>query len=447
MRRFSALLMLITLAACTGSTAETDLPVSLPEPEIVSSESAAPAEDMGVNIEGTPSPIDTALPSADYFSQSNPLSDNSFTIPLAVRHVTKYQATLFFELQNPADGMLVVRSLGSLQPQAEILFTSADKRQMITVGGLEPGEEYESLVLFCDHKSSCTQPGFAGKEWGSVRFKTADDEWPLRVAVLGDASFGDESTQALIQLISAQDLDFLVHTGDVVYEADSSDVFQSYTLKFFEPFAPILHQMPVYTVLGNHDYDSTVMWQGAPYYDLVFPPFPNSDDEHADNRRSNQYYAFSYQDIQFLMLDTHVFAGGSGREEQDTWLRERLSDPRYRLTIPVFHVASYSSSAVHPDDGLPVRYSWNQLFESANVPITLSGHFHHYERVLVNGISYIVTGGGSSTLYAQGDLVPGSQGYFRKTHFVLLEIFKDYIDLKAIDLGGEIIDSAVIEIE
>ena len=86
-------------------------------------------------------------------------------------------------------------------------------------------------------------------------------------------------------------------------------------------------------------------------------------------------------------------------------LKERLADPRFRITIPVFHVAPYSSSIVHPDDGLPVRYSWNWRFEQSKVPLVLSGHFHHYERLVANGITYIVSGGGSSTLYAQGELL------------------------------------------
>ena len=146
------------------------------------------------------------------------------------------------------------------------------------------------------------------------------------------------------------------------------------------------------------------------------------------------------------MLDTHVFAGGIGRVIQDYWMTERLQDPNFRITIPIFHVAPYSSSVVHPDDGLPVRYSWNWRFEQANVPIVLSGHYHHYERLIKKGITYIVSGGGSSTLYVQGDSLPESNVYARKSHFVILEIFSDQINLNAISSDGEIIDSATISL-
>jgi hypothetical protein len=99
---------------------------------------------------------------------------------------------------------------------------------------------------------------------------------------------------------------------------------------------------------------------------------------------------------------------------------------------------------VHPDDGLPVRYTWNPLFETANVPVSFSGHFHHYERHIANGLTYIVTGGGSSTLYAQGERLPTSQIYVRRTHFVLAEIYGDRIELLVISKEGDILDQATI---
>jgi predicted phosphodiesterase len=394
----------------------------------------------------TETPLPTLTPTPDYFLQDYPLSNIEYVIPLTVRHVSDNRVTFFFELQNPAGGMLVYRSVDA-QFQGEIEFSADKTRHMITVENLSPGTAYEAMILLTGSTGNFQSPNFAGKEWDRIQFRTATNQWPLRVGVLGDASFGDEATQRLVELIAAQDLDYLIHTGDVVYETDSSDVQNSYLRKFFEPFSLLLHQGPIYTVLGNHDYDSTVQWEGAPFYDYAFPPFPDPNFSYPETRRGNQYYAISYQDIQFLMLDTHIFAGGSGRDEQDAWLQSRLDDPRFRVTIPIFHVAPFSSSIVHPDDGKPVRLSWNWRFEEANVPLVLSGHFHHYERLISNGITYIVSGGGSSTLYAQGELLPESKIYARRTHFVLLEIFKDHINLTAVSLDGDIIDQTTINLE
>jgi len=388
----------------------------------------------------------TLIPTLDHFSSTYPLSENEFVIPLTVRHVTDERATFFFELQNPADGILVYRNTQT-HVQEEIAFSTYSTRQMLTIEGLTPGAAYETRIVLGDIPDGIQQPGFAGKEWGTIHFHNNSNDWPLMVGVLGDASFGDDATQMLVNLIASQNLDFIIHTGDVVYETDGSDPINSYVRKFFQPFAPLLHLGPIYTVLGNHDYDSALRLDGVPSYDYIFPPFPNPDFSFPETRRGNQYYALAFRDIQFIMLDTHVFAGATGRAEQDTWIEERLADPRFRITIPVFHVAPYSSSIVHPDDGLPVRYSWNWRFEQANVPLVLSGHFHHYERLIANGITYIVSGGGSSTLYAQGETLPESQIYARKTHFVLLEMFENYINLIAISMEGDIIDQTTIPLD
>lgn len=442
-----SLTLIFSLVACApGPTKPTRNSLSTNTPTPTEADILATATTQPTDT-ATPSPTETApptiAPTFDYFSHAFPLSENGFVIPLTVRHITENAATFFFELQSPADGILIYRN-AETQSQGEITFSSEETRQMLTIVGLTVNTDYEAQIILNNESDGFQQPGFAGQAWDVIQFHTLPDQWPLRVGVLGDASFGDEATEALVKQIAAQNLDFVIHTGDVVYETDGSDVFNSYLHKFFEPFDPLLHQGPVYTVLGNHDYDSAVRWEGAPFYDYAFPPFPDSNFSYPEARRGNQYYAFTYRDIQFLMLDTHIFAGAEGRAEQDSWIEERLADPKFRLTIPVFHVAPYSSSIVHPDDGLPVRYSWNWRFENAHVPLVLSGHFHHYERLIANNITYIVSGGGSSTLYAQGDLLPESQIYARKTHFVLLEIYEEYIDLSTISLDGEIIDKATI---
>ena len=412
---------------------------------------AAPTETSTATLEPTstitPFPTATATPTLsptpDYFAQANPLSEVEYVIPLTVRHTTKETATFFFELQNPVEGIFVYRNMET-QFQEEIPLSPEETRQMITIEGLTPGTKYEAQVLLGNAETGFRKPPYTGESWGAIQFRSLPDGWPIRVGVLGDASFGDDATRTLVERMAAQDLDFVIHTGDVVYETDPSDVFNTYLQKFYQPFSPLLHQGPIYTVLGNHDYDASVRWEGAPFYDYAFPPFPDPTFSYPETRRSNQYYAIAVGDLQFILLDTHVFAGAEGRSDQDAWLEERLADPRFRVSIPVFHASPFSSSVVHPDDGRPVRLSWNWRFENANVPLVLSGHFHHYERLISNGITYVVSGGGSSTLYALGEPLPVSQVYARKSHFVLLEFYADHIDLYAISSSDEIIDQFYI---
>jgi acid phosphatase len=128
-------------------------------------------------------------------------------------------------------------------------------------------------------------------------------------------------------------------------------------------------------------------------------------------------------------------------------MAERLADSRFRFTIPVFHVPPFFSGAVHPEDQRPVRQLWHPSFVSAHVPLAFSGHSHHYERLEADGITYIVSGGGSGILYAPGETLPESQVFARRTHFVLMEIYADRIELSAIDKDGEVFDRASIPLQ
>ncbi|NMC12961.1 MAG: hypothetical protein GYA34_08770 [Chloroflexi bacterium] len=440
-------LLVLVFCACTGIQSDISQPILFS----TNTQGVVPTNKPSDTPTLPASPVLTAsatpTPFPDYFSRSYSLSNIEYVIPLTVRHVTEQSATLFFEISKPSAGLLIVRSIDPQKPlQKEIILPENQTRHMITLDNLLPDNHYQVIILLGERESVYKEAVFNGKAWGVVNFHTASNEKPIKVGVLGDASFGDDATKDLIELMASQNLDFVINTGDIVYEVDRVDLINSYALKFFEPFSLLLHQYPVYTVLGNHDYDAAVEWQGEPFYHYAFPAFADQNFGYPESRIGNQYYAFAYQDIQFLMLDSQVLFGEEGRADQEAWMKERLADTRYRITIPICHVAPFSSSAVHPNDSLPVRYSWTPIFEAGNVPVVFSGHFHHYERLFVNGITYIVTGGGSSTLYAQGSQLPESQIYARRTHFVLMEIFEDQIKIRAISKEGEIIDETSIRL-
>jgi predicted phosphodiesterase len=394
----------------------------------------------------TPSPLPS--PTLDVFEDLLPLGKASYVLPLTILHVTEHTATLFFELDTPASGSVFVRNVENTSPIIEKPLSPGQVRHQLSFEGLEPGNRYEVLVALEDGAGGFQQPGFLSRVWGSVSFHTIAAKGELRFGVIGDASFGDSLTEALLQQMMTYDLDFILHCGDVVDETEwGMDPFESYAMKYYKTFEPILTRMPVYKVPGNHDYDEDIRWQGEPFYYYAFPPFATPNFPHqADNTR-NQYYAFEQRGIQFMMLDSQVLFGASGREEQDHWLSERLMDPNFLITIPVFHVSPFSSSSVHPTDSLPVRRVWVPMFEEAKVPLVFSGHFHQYERLFSQGVTYIVSGGGSSVTYAPGPFIAESQVFARKTHFVLVEVDGTALRLTAIALGGEIIDQVELSLD
>lgn len=399
----------------------------------------------------SPTPAFTAtatLDSAPYF-RDLPLSQTAYVMPLTIRHVDETSAILFFELDRPAMGQLFVRQLtGGEQLIRSIPLTDQNTRYQIVVSNLEPGIVYEAIVGLLKDQGEYEQPVFLDAGWGSVHFRTQSSAEPLRVGVIGDSGFGDDITAELVDQMTAQDLDFVIHTGDIIYKgAENTSPAEAFAIKYYKPFSPLLHAMPMYSVPGNHEYESAVRWQGAPFYYYAFPPYPDPIFDDGLPSEKGQYYAFAYQGVQFLMLDSEVFWGQPGREEQDDWMMERLADTRFAYSIPVFHIPPFTSSAIHPEDSAPLRRFWHPLFASARVPLVLSGHNHHYERLIAGDVTYVVSGGGSSALYGMGTIAPESQFFSARSHFVLLEIFSDRIDISAVDQSGLVFDLATVPVE
>jgi len=63
-----------------------------------------------------------------------------------------------------------------------------------------------------------------------------------------------------------------------------------------------------------------------------------------------------------------------------------------------FHVGLFTSRGEgYLETGMRERLA--PLFEQYNVDAVFMGHHHSYERVIVNGITYIITAGGGASLY------------------------------------------------
>ncbi len=389
-------------------------------------------------------PLSTAtafLPLADL-----PLSDISYVIPLTLQAVSEDSAVFLFELDRPAAGNLLLRSADQAEEFVQAFpISSSITYQFFTVAPLEADREYEAILALQADDGAFKQPAFLGKAWGSVYFRTQPTAEPLRVGVIGDSGFGEIVTAQLVEQMARERLDFVIHTGDVVYNAgENASPAEAFALKYFQPFAPLLHQLPIYAVPGNHEYAQDARVDSSPYYFHAFPPLSDANWATQPSPAKRQYYALVYQNIQFIFLDSQVFFGEEGRKEQDAWLTQRLQDDQFAYSVVITHVPPFTSSVIHPVDSLPVREAWHEKFAGAGVPLVLSGHSHNYERLVVNDVTYVVTGGGSSRLYPALNIDPLSQVFSWSSHFVLLEFYDDQIKILAIDKNGKILDQTQV---
>jgi predicted phosphodiesterase len=396
-------------------------------------------------VEAPVTPPSTPISFADA-----PADSPSFALPPVIRHVTETTAVIGFELTEPAEGALVYWPVDDPADQRLAPFDASTARHQIVLDGLAASTAYEAAIgIPLEDEAGAYRPlNLMDNRWGPVSFHTPPYDGVLRVGVMGDSGFSGETTYALAELMAEYDPDLVLHMGDLVYRVyDNDDPYEAFGLKWYRPLAPLLRRVPVYPVVGNHDVEPATLWEGEPFYYHAFPPFPDERFSPSAFKGRNQWYAVAYGDVQFLMLDTQTFFGEPGRAEQDAWLAERLADPRFAVTIPVMHVAPFTSG-LHTGDGLPVR-SWIPLFEGAasQVPLVLSGHDHNYERLISGGITFVVSGGGSSSLYSMSKPLLQSVAFHKRSHFVLLDITPDRIDLQAIAPDGEVLDEASIPLD
>ncbi len=408
-----------------------------------------------IELPGTLTPVQTPSPLTPTIAPTleepipPPSYDSSkalgaYVIPLTIQHLSDTEADLYFMLESPAEGAVFYSLYGSPSDQTQwITFTAATDTHLIKVSDLEPGALYEAWVGVSDDEAVHHPPSFADGIWEPITIRLPqENDWPIRIGVIGDSGFGEDVTYQLAEEMASHHPEWVIHTGDLVYNVyEDPSPPQAFIRKFYQPLADLLHVAPIYPVFGNHEAYEDAYWRDRPFYYAAFPSMENSygGDDFGGMLGQREWYAFTHGNYQFIFLNSQQFYSLDLREEQNAWLQEKLGESTSTTNIVVFHIPPYTSG-YHPDDGIPIRQAWIPLFEEANVALVLSGHDHNYERLELNGITYIVSGGGSNILYGKQDTREESEFFTAKSHFVILELFPDRIGMTAYGLGGEVLD-------
>ena len=103
-------------------------------------------------------------------------------------------------------------------------------------------------------------------------------------------------------------------------------------------------------------------------------------------------------------------------------------------------IAADKTHDVHPGDGTFIASSWVPKFEAGNVRLVLGGHAHVYERLVRNGIHYVIAGAGSSIIYGLGVRQAESKAFWAIPGYPIFELYEDRIHLTAYAHSGEILD-------
>ena len=205
-----------------------------------------------------------------------------------------------------------------------------------------------------------------------------------------------------------------IHGGDMTYDSAILDTWNT----FFSVFAPVFANSVSSYVVGNHEFDwgDAGLGEYSEYYlRLLAPPDPAAP--------GPNFRAFTYAHVRFIILDSEADYEETGLDApegpQRPWLEAELnaasSDPSVRAIIVAFHrpVVCFGRYGVQRE-----RLEWlHPLLLQHGVSLVLTGHNHAYERFDIDGISYVVDGGGGALLYSvdeqllEGKVLPEEEAW------------------------------------
>lgn len=257
------------------------------------------------------------------------------------------------------------------------------------------------------------------------------------MAWLADNQEGYSRFTTHVSNISARDPDMLFVVGDLV---QTGSVHEEWQQLWWDPLQEndFAQYTPTLAARGNHDMDHP--------YSYAYVDLPGN----------GAWYSFLYGDVYILVLNTHADmfpAGGNMVEGQYEYLEEQLSSEEAQqaaFRIVAFHQAPYSNSSAssspqQSSGNQSARDHWVPLFEQYDVDMVISGHYHSYQRGERNGITYLVVGGGGSTLliqeYDYWDWLDLNLSY----QYSMMYREEEQLRWETYDLNEQLIDSFVIE--
>ncbi|MEB3327998.1 MAG: metallophosphoesterase [Candidatus Sericytochromatia bacterium] len=324
----------------------------------------------------------------------------------------------------PPPGPVRVEARSVRDGAAGAVFRAAGNGPVYWLEGLQPAEVY---------RYTCWA---GGREVATGQFRTlpVDPEAAIRFAVVGDTGSGSAMQVAVARAMVRWRPDFVLHTGDVMYERGE---LEGYGPRYLEPYRELVTRCVVYPSIGNHDHRTQ---QAAPYMTFFEPPRASASD-------SERWYTFTAGAVQFFALDTNVpFGKGS---PQHRWLTAALAGSQARWRVAFFHHPPYSGGA--HGSSLHVRGAWGPLFERHDVQVVFTGHDHHYERstpredFVRDGrpTTYFVTGGGGAWL-RRAQVRPHAAVVASTHHFLGVSLRAGRLLVEAIDVDGRTFDTVVM---
>jgi hypothetical protein len=353
-----------------------------------------------------------------------PLVNPQITKPPMLQDYRQNAMTLFWE----TDGNLVLHAVDwgrtnvSEHTLAQIETAQIDSTHFVhraTLTGLSPETSYVYRV-----RSGTTMSA-------TFSFRTAPlRDTPFAVAWWADSQDNPSVLEQLIPSMLAHGVDWMGVAGDLASSGASLYDWHNY---WFTPmaFANIAQTRPALFARGNHD--------GEYPFSYAYSTLPGNE----------AWYAFEYGNSRFIFLDTE--ASTSAVPEQYAWLANELARPETQnaaFRVVCFHKPPYVN--LWNGGGYTgetwVRNDWVPLFQQYHVDAVINGHAHNYNRGVINGVTYLIVGGGGGALDTERVAYwPLFTVEYSRYHYGLMQVSGNTLAWSAFDNADQLLDTFTLQ--
>jgi tartrate-resistant acid phosphatase type 5 len=256
----------------------------------------------------------------------------------------------------------------------------------------------------------------------------------VRIVVLGDYGVAGLREQQVAELVHDLEPDYVLTTGDNNYPVGAASTIDANIGQYFSDFIyPYKGAYPsrantnrFFPVLGNHDWYTD---NAAAY--LNYFTLPGNE----------RYYDVVLGDVHFFALDSdpHEPDGTTATSTQARWLQQRLAASKSPFNIVAMHHPPYSSGS----HGNTPNMQWP--YGEWGADLVLAGHDHSYERLNIDGVTYVVSGLGGVSIYSFFEPEEGSVARYNEQYGVtILEADANEMRISFLDIDRRLADRSYL---
>ena len=228
-----------------------------------------------------------------------------------------------------------------------------------------------------------------------------------RFAMIGDYGWDGPDERTVSNLVKSWNPNFIVSHGDDSYADKLNNKLDDNVGKYYQDYiypytgdygtGSPTNANRFFPVLGNHDYK---IIPGQPT-DYLLNQWLNYFTLPSTGTNNNErYYDYVMGDVHFFALNWNPQEpyGRESTSVQGQWLKNKLAASNSKFKIVYGHQTPYSSGFTdRPGHGSLEVLQWP--FKEWGADLVISGHEHIYERLIVDGMTFLVNGVGGAPLY------------------------------------------------